>query len=108
MNAFNSVSKQRTLSSFRMNTYEKEGRGWPVIVNQESDKDSCPEEHRDEGSLFSRSRITGQVNFEFQFSSLYIRRITSRRHRSALPPEVQMRNDVEQRSEEHRLNSSHT
>ena len=24
------------LSFFRMNTYEKEGRGWPVIVNQES------------------------------------------------------------------------
>src|SRR6266851_2920031 len=23
-----------------------------VMVNQESDKDSCPEEHRDEGSLF--------------------------------------------------------
>ncbi len=22
------------------------------MVNQESDKDSCPEEHRDEGSLF--------------------------------------------------------
>src|SRR5229473_829021 len=42
------------------------------------------------------SRITGQVNFEFQFSSLYIRRITSILHRAALPPEVQMRNDVEQ------------
>ena len=44
INTFKSVSKQRTLSTFRMNTFEKRGRGWPVIVNQESDKDSCPEE----------------------------------------------------------------
>ncbi len=36
MNTSKSVSKQRTLSSFRMNTYGKQGRGWPVIVNQES------------------------------------------------------------------------
>src|SRR5260370_38909778 len=33
----------RPLTTFRMNTYEKQGRGWPVIVNQESEKDSCPE-----------------------------------------------------------------
>src|SRR5260370_13681387 len=61
------------LTTFRINTYrmpasvdskpltEKlspldatltKNRGWgAVIVNQESDKDSCPEEHRDEGSL---------------------------------------------------------
>jgi hypothetical protein len=38
-----------------MNTYEKQGEGYPVIVNQESHKDSCPacndlvgEELRDE------------------------------------------------------------
>src|SRR5258708_33957881 len=36
MNTSKSVSKQRTLSSFRMNTYGKQGRGWPVIVHQES------------------------------------------------------------------------
>ena len=109
MNTSKSVSKQRTLSAFRMNTYEKQGRGWPVIVNQKSDKDSCPacpdpvgEEHRDEGSLFPRSRITRSGNatvnadFEFQFSSFFERRVTSIRHRAALPPEIQMGNDVEQ------------
>jgi hypothetical protein len=53
MNTSKSVSKQRALTIFRMNTYEKGGRGWPVIVNQESVKDSCPEKHRDEGSLLS-------------------------------------------------------
>src|SRR5713226_2090697 len=61
MNTSKSVSKQRTLSTFRMNTYEKEGRGWPVIVNQESDQDSCPEEHRDEGSLVARSSIESRL-----------------------------------------------
>src|SRR5258708_4480389 len=102
MNTYKSVSKQTTLSMFRMNSYEKQGRGWPVIVNQESDKDSCPEEHRDEGSLFPRSRITRSGNatvnadFEFQFSSFFERRLTSIRHRAALPPERRMRNDVEQ------------
>src|SRR5260370_3350543 len=43
MNTSKSVSKQRTLSIFKMNTYEKRRRGWPVMVNQESVKDSCPE-----------------------------------------------------------------
>jgi hypothetical protein len=33
-----------------MNTYAKSGGG-AIIVNQLSDKDSCPEEHRDEGPL---------------------------------------------------------
>jgi hypothetical protein len=42
INTSKSVSKQMTLSTFRMNTYEKTGEGWPVVVNQESDKDSCP------------------------------------------------------------------
>src|SRR5258707_13002883 len=54
INTSKSVSKQTTLSSFRMNTYEKQGRGWPVIVNQESVKDSWPEKSAvadDEGSL---------------------------------------------------------
>src|SRR5258708_20895221 len=96
MNTSKSVSKQRTLSTCRMNTYEKEGRGCPVIVNQESDKDSWPEGHRDEGSLLPRSRITGPANFQFHSSNFFTRRVTSRRHRSALPPEVQMRDDVEQ------------
>jgi len=55
-----------------MNTYEKSGEGWPVIVNYASDedayperaqrvegpllnptKDSCPEEHRDEGPFLA-------------------------------------------------------
>ncbi len=31
MNTSKSVSKQRTLTPFKMNTYEKRGRGWPVI-----------------------------------------------------------------------------
>src|SRR5216684_5940143 len=70
MNTYKSVSKQRTLSAFRMNTYEKQGRGWPVIVNQESDKDSCPEEHRDEGPLFPRSRITDHGPGQFRVSIL--------------------------------------
>src|SRR5260370_10970817 len=39
-----------------MNTYEKGGRGLPVIVNQESVKDSCPEKHRDEGSLLNANK----------------------------------------------------
>jgi hypothetical protein len=77
MNTSKSVSKQMTLSSFRINTYEKQGRGRPVIVNQESDQDSCPacpdlvgEEHRDEGSLFPRSTDHGPGQFRvslFQF-----------------------------------------
>src|SRR5207244_1139191 len=61
---------------------KKQGEGGPAIVNQESEKDSCPEEHRDGGSLFPRPRITGQANFEFQFSSFSIRRVTSIRHGS--------------------------
>ena len=28
---------------------KKQGEGGPAIVNQESEKDSCPEEHREEG-----------------------------------------------------------
>jgi hypothetical protein len=34
MNTSKSGSKQRALTSFRMNTFEKEGRGGTVIVNQ--------------------------------------------------------------------------
>src|SRR5713226_6150594 len=40
INNYKSISKQRTLSIFRMNTYEKQGRGWPVIVNQKHDVSS--------------------------------------------------------------------
>jgi hypothetical protein len=36
------------LTPFRINTFEKQGRGYPVIVNQISDEEICPEEHRDE------------------------------------------------------------
>src|SRR5216683_967758 len=43
INTCKSVSKQRTLTIFRMNTYEKQGEGVSVIVNQQSEKDSCPE-----------------------------------------------------------------
>src|SRR5258708_39903369 len=42
MNTSKSVSKQRTLSTFRMNTYEKRGEGRPVIVNQISAEEICP------------------------------------------------------------------
>src|SRR5712692_3688226 len=41
INTCKSVSKQTTLSPFRMNTYRKQGERGPVIVNQESEKDSC-------------------------------------------------------------------
>src|SRR5229473_1187690 len=37
INTSKSVSKQRILSIFRMNTYEKQGEGGPVIVNQKHD-----------------------------------------------------------------------
>src|SRR6266700_6275716 len=59
---------------------KKGGEGGPVFVNQESEKDSCPEEHRDEGSLYPR--IKGHLNFQFQFSSFCIRRVISIRHRA--------------------------
>src|SRR5260370_7905303 len=39
MNTSKSVSKQRTSSPFRMNTYEKQGRGAPVLLNQQSSKE---------------------------------------------------------------------
>src|SRR5207253_2662316 len=55
INTCKTVSKQRTLTTFRMNTYEKQGEGGPVIVNQISDKKICPacpglagEKHRDD------------------------------------------------------------
>jgi hypothetical protein len=55
MNTCESVSKQMTLTSFRINTYEEHrGRGG-VIVNQIPDEEICPEEHRDEGSLSSHA-----------------------------------------------------
>src|SRR5216684_3661300 len=42
INTSKSVSKQRTLSIFRMNTYEKQGGGGgPVIVNQKHDVSSA-------------------------------------------------------------------
>src|SRR5260370_7196925 len=37
MNTSKSVSKQRTLNYFRMNTFEKPGEGVPAMVNQFSD-----------------------------------------------------------------------
>jgi len=40
-----------------MNTYEKQGTGWPVIVNQESDQDSCPACPDLVGAGASRRRI---------------------------------------------------
>ena len=67
INTCRTVSKQRVLTTFRMNTYEKQGEGGAVIVNQTpdegclsratignrgispiSDKDSIPREHRDD------------------------------------------------------------
>jgi hypothetical protein len=33
-------------------------RGGVVMVNQESDKDSCPEEHPNEGFSFHQSQVT--------------------------------------------------
>src|SRR5713226_4042020 len=41
INTSKGVSKQRTLSIFRMNTYEKQGEGGPVIVNQKHDLSSA-------------------------------------------------------------------
>ncbi len=70
INTSKSVSKQMTLSTFRMNTYEKQGEGWPVIVNQESDKDSCPAcpEPRREQSAVADDE--GSVNSELSTSPM--------------------------------------
>ena len=46
-----------SVTPFRINTCEKRG-GVAVMVNQKSDKDSGPEEHRDEGSRFHQSQVT--------------------------------------------------
>src|SRR5260370_394742 len=46
--------KQKTYGlakPFRCNTYKKHGAGVSVMVNQISDEEICPEEHRDEGPL---------------------------------------------------------
>src|SRR5260370_25530353 len=46
--------KQKTYclaKPFRCNTYKKHGAGVSVMVNQISDEEICPEEHRDEGPL---------------------------------------------------------
>src|SRR5258708_18684100 len=45
------VPKTMDLKSFRMRSSEKSG-GRGQVVNQESDEDYCPEEHRNEASLF--------------------------------------------------------
>jgi hypothetical protein len=44
------TSKTRHLKPFRIRTYKKR-RGRGCVVNQLSDENGCPEEHRDEGSL---------------------------------------------------------
>src|SRR5882762_4043104 len=54
-NTSKSVSKQRTLSSFRINTYEKQGRGWPVIVSQTPDE-GCLSRVRRGGGVKDLSR----------------------------------------------------
>jgi hypothetical protein len=43
------------LKLFGMNTYKKYRGGGGLIVNQIPDEGICPEEHRDEGSLFKRA-----------------------------------------------------
>src|SRR5882672_1565650 len=55
INTSKSVSKQRTLSSFRINTYEKQGRGWPVIVSQTPDE-GCLSRVRRGGGVKDLSR----------------------------------------------------
>jgi hypothetical protein len=47
---------------FRCNTYEKHGGGVPVMVNQESDKDHCPE--RSSGAKIDVSRPCRAANRE--------------------------------------------
>jgi hypothetical protein len=52
--------KQRTCritKSFRIRTYKKQGGGG-VMVNQIPDKGICPEEHRDEGPLFTPNQAS--------------------------------------------------
>ena len=43
-------------NSFRCNTYKKHEVGVPVMVNQISDEEICPEEHGDEGPLFASDK----------------------------------------------------
>src|SRR5712692_8475923 len=53
--------KQKTYAlakPFRCNTYKKQGGGVPVMVNQISDEEICPKEHRDEGPVFSLHRAS--------------------------------------------------
>jgi hypothetical protein len=43
MNTYRSVSKQRTLTSFRMNTYEKQGGRVQLLLTRNPTKDFYPE-----------------------------------------------------------------
>ena len=70
-----SLPTLRPHKSFSCNTYKKQGGGVPVIVNQESDEDSCPEVHRDEGTLCGTaipgcalSRVTSHQSRPIRFS----------------------------------------
>ncbi len=76
MNTSKSVSKQRTLSVFRINTFEKQGRGWPVIVNQESERDSYPEES---AAADDDSRPTDHGPRQFRVSIFEFRYVESAR-----------------------------
>jgi len=43
INTSKSVSKQRTLTAFRMNTYEKEGEGVQLLLTRNPKKDFYPQ-----------------------------------------------------------------
>ena len=51
IHTYKSLSKQTTSTLFRVIDLQKTQGEGRVMVNQLSDKDSCPEKHRDEGSL---------------------------------------------------------
>src|SRR5216684_6609130 len=58
INTSKTVSKQTTLSPFRMNTYRKQGEGYPIIVNQTA-HEGCLSRVTvgSEGSLLNPTRI---------------------------------------------------
>jgi hypothetical protein len=48
INTSGSVHSKALYPLLKSTLLKNRGRGWPVIVNQKSGKDFCPEEHRDE------------------------------------------------------------
>ncbi len=64
-----SKSLTQDLSPLDATLTKNTGRG-PVIVNQESEKDFCPEEHRDEGSLYASDEDARILTKRFESKNL--------------------------------------